>query len=72
MQNSKSILSKLSPEQKKKAEEAASPEALSALAKEAGMELTPDQLEGVTGGTGYCYRDFSCAMQQAPKPQGVI
>ena len=45
------ILSTLTAEQKKKKIEAAqSPEELSALAKECGIELTIDQLEDVSGG----------------------
>ena len=48
------ILSTLTDEQKKKAEAAQSPEELLALAKEAGYELTPDQLEAVAGGSIWC------------------
>ena len=39
------ILSNLTEEQKKKVEEAKNPEELLALAKEAGQDLTPEQLE---------------------------
>ena len=53
------ILSKLTEEQKKKVEAAQSPEELLALAKEAGYELSPDQLEAVSGGWGPC-RDYAC------------
>ena len=49
-----SILSILSDEQKKKVEAAQSPEELLTLAKEAGYELTPDQLEAVAGGGWTC------------------
>ena len=45
-----SILSQLTDEQKKKVEAAQSPEDLLAIAKEAGYELSPEQLEAVSGG----------------------
>ena len=45
-----SILSKLTDEQKKMVEAARSPEELLSLAKEAGQDLTPEQLEGLAGG----------------------
>ena len=56
------ILSTLTDEQKKKVEAAKSPEELSALAKECGIELTIDQLEGVSGGLQHapCPKDFYC------------
>ena len=44
------ILNTLTDEQKKKVEAARSPEELLALAKEAGYELSPEQLEAVSGG----------------------
>ncbi|MER2057155.1 MAG: hypothetical protein ABTB30_17855 [Clostridia bacterium] len=44
------ILSILTDEQKKKAEAAQSPEELLTIAKEAGRELTTEQLEAVSGG----------------------
>ena len=44
------ILSTLTDEQKKKIETVKSPEELLALAKEAGYELNPDQLQSVAGG----------------------
>jgi len=44
------ILSKLTDEQKKKVDEAQSPEEVLAIAKETGYELTPEQLEAVAGG----------------------
>ena len=44
------ILSTLTEEQKKKIEDAQSPEELLALAKETGYELTSVQLEDVAGG----------------------
>lgn len=53
------ILSTLTAEQKKKIEAAQSPEELSALAKECGIELTIDQLEDVSGGIKpiFCRKD---------------
>lgn len=48
------ILSKLTDEQKKKVEAARTPEELISLAKETGYELTPDQLEDVSGGS-WCH-----------------
>ena len=52
----------LTDEQKKKVEAVKSPEELSALAKECGIELTVDQLEGVSGGTEktFCTNDGYC------------
>ena len=50
MKISENILSKLTDEQKKKVEAAQSPQELLAIAKEAGQELSPDQLEAVSGG----------------------
>lgn len=44
------ISNKLTEEQKQKALAARTPEDLLALAKEAGYELTPDQLDEVAGG----------------------
>ena len=51
-----SILSKLTDEQKKKVEAAQSPEELLAIAKEAGYELSHEQLEAVSGGS-WCVSD---------------
>ena len=45
-----SILSTLTDEQKKKVEAAQTPEELLAITKEAGFELSPEQLEAVAGG----------------------
>ena len=50
MNPDESVLSKLTDEQKKVVEAARTPEELLALAKEAGYELTPEQLEAVAGG----------------------
>ena len=44
------ILNTLTEEQKKMVEDAKTPEELLALAKEAGHNLTPEQLEGIAGG----------------------
>ena len=44
------ILSTLSDEQKKKIEAARSPEEICALVNQFGTELSPDQLERVSGG----------------------
>ena len=54
MKIDESILSKLTDEQKKKVEAAQTPEELLALAKETGYELSPDQLEAVSGGNIWC------------------
>ena len=59
------ILSTLTDDQKKKVEAAKSPEELLALAKECGRELSPDQLEAVSGGwcpaeCQYCHNDAVC------------
>ena len=45
-----SIFNNLTEGQKEAIEAAKSPEELSALAEECGIELTIDQLEGVSGG----------------------
>ena len=45
-----SILSKLSDEQKKKVEAAQSPEELLAIAKEAGQELSSEELNSIAAG----------------------
>ena len=45
-----SILSTLTDEQKKKVEAAQTPEELITLAKEAGYDLSPEQLNAVAGG----------------------
>ena len=55
------ILSTLTDEQKKKIEAAKTPEELLALVKEAGYELTQDQLEAVAGGGGWCSKDGPCS-----------
>ena len=62
-----SIFGRLTDEQKKKVETAKSPEELLALAKEAGYELSPEQLETVAGGKrwvciDYCPTYESCKM----------
>ena len=55
------ILSTLTDEQKKKAEAVQSPEELLALAKEAGYELSPEQLESVAGGGGSDWCSIFCS-----------
>ena len=66
MNISRNILNTLTDKQKKMAEAARSPEELLSIAKEAGQELTQDQLEAVSGGAiwapgcpeeGYCPQD---------------
>jgi hypothetical protein len=54
------ILSTLTDEQKKKLETVQSPEELLAIAKEAGYELSPDQLEAVAGGDRWLKCDIKC------------
>jgi hypothetical protein len=56
------ILSTLTDEQKKKVEAARTQEELLDIAKEAGRELTPDQLEEAAGGwcTVHCSREPQC------------
>ena len=51
------ILSTLTDEQKKKVETAKSPEELLAIAKEAGYELSQEQLEAVSGGKDHWCSD---------------
>ncbi len=46
----RSILSKLTDEQKKKVEAAKTPGELLAIAKEVGYELSQEQLDAVSGG----------------------
>ena len=56
------ILSKLTDEQKKMVEAARSPEELLSLAKEAGYELTQEQLDAVAGGGCEKFKQFwECA-----------
>ena len=52
MKINENILNKLTDEQKKKVEAAQTPEELLALAKEAGYDLTSDQLGMICGGDG--------------------
>ena len=61
------ILSTLTDEQKKKVEAAQSPKELLALAKEAGYELSPEQLESVAGGGWKCDSyDDPCPLEYCP------
>ena len=46
----KSILNKLTDEQKKKVEAAQTPEELLTIAKEVGYELPQEQMEAISGG----------------------
>ena len=55
------ILSTLTDEQKQKIEAVQTPEELLALAKEAGYELSPDQLEAVAGGDGSSWCTIDCS-----------
>ena len=50
MNINENVLNKLTDEQKKKVKAAQTPEELLALAKEAGYELTPEQLGVIRGG----------------------
>ena len=65
------IFSKLTDELKKKIESATTPEELLDLAKEAGYELSPEQLQSVAGGSwcgsdcpycvhGSCHEECTC------------
>lgn len=61
------ILSKLTDEQKQKVEAARTPEELLALAKEIGYELSPEQLEAVSGGDGWhCKTNCYCSIHHSP------
>lgn len=61
-----SFFSKLTETQKKAVEAAGSPEEMLALAKEAGYELSPDQLDSIAGGDdSWCTRWCGVA-QSAP------
>ena len=60
MNINENILSMLTDEQKKKVRDAKSPEELLAIAKEAGYELSPEQLEAVSGGEISWCSDNSC------------
>ena len=50
MKIDETILSKLTEEQKKNVETAQTPEELLAIAKETGYELSPEELEAISGG----------------------
>ncbi len=67
MSISENTLNKLTAEQKEKLTTAKTPEELLAIAKETGYELSPDELEAVSGGWncavvchGYKCYDFGC------------
>ena len=57
----KNIIDKLTDEQKKKIEAAKTPDELIGIAKEYGHELTPDELESISGAGNWdkC-SDFEC------------
>ena len=51
-------IKELTPEQRAKVKQCKTPEELLALAKEAGYELSDDELEGISGGGAwYCNSD---------------
>lgn len=62
------ILSTLTEEQKKKIEAAKSPEELLSLTKEAGYELSPEQLDAVSGGDGKGWCSIYCPDHVCPCP----
>ena len=64
------ILNTLTDEQKKKVEVAQSPEELLAIAKEAGYELSPDQMEAVAGGDGSSWCSIFCYENTCPEDWG--
>ena len=55
MKLDESFLSKLTDEQKKKIEAAQTPEELLDIAKETGYELSPEQLDAISGGGDHWY-----------------
>ena len=61
------IFNNLTEGQKEAIETARSPEELNALAEECGIELSLDQLEGVSGGSIPCLRHG-----QTPHTQGIL
>ena len=69
------ILNTLTDEQKKKVEAAKSPEELLAIAKEYGHELTPEQLEAISGGSFWCLSECD-PFQSIPylhlNPSGIL
>ncbi len=54
----------LTDEQKEKVRAAKSPEELFALAKEEGMDLTDEELEAISGGSGTMWDEM---LKQCPK-----
>ena len=62
MKLDESILSRLTDEQKEAVKTARTPEELLAIAKEIGYELSPEELEAVSGGFGCwnCPSDLGC------------
>ena len=60
------ILSTLTEEQKKRVEAAKSADELLAIAKETGQELSPDQLDEVSGGIRICWKFNPPKCQNCP------
>ena len=58
--------SELTPEQKAKARACSTPEELAALAEAEGVELSDEQLEGISGGWGGGCSDYVCSNRQCP------
>lgn len=65
MHINENIVNKLTDEQKSKVEAARSPEELLAFAKEAGYELTLEEISKVSGGS-FCDR---CFLDPCPKKE---
>ena len=59
----------LTPEQREKAKSCETPEDIIALAREAGYELSDDELKAVAGGLEvWCKHGGECLMVIAPNP----
>lgn len=66
MHINENIMNKLTDEQKSKVEVARSPEELLAFAKEAGYELTLEEISKVSGGSFPCHH---CQYDACPKKE---
>ena len=66
MHINENIINKLTDEQKRKVEAAKSPEELLAIAKEAGYELTLEEISEVSGGAFNCVH---CQYDKCPKKE---
>ena len=66
MHINENIINKLTNEQKSKVEAARSPEELLAFAKEAGYELTLEEISKVSGGSFPCHH---CLHDACPKKE---